>query len=637
LSETNSNHSSHFYRPDIDGLRALAVLAVVFFHAFPERLKGGFVGVDIFFVISGYLISSIILKEFEAQKFSYLNFMARRIRRIVPSLALVIICTLIAGWVLLLSSEYIGLAKEAIFGALFSSNFLFWSQAGYFDAASELKPLLHLWSLGVEEQFYILWPTILFLCYKLKVSPFKAGLFIFATSLTYCLWETNHSPSAAFYLIPSRFWELMAGSLLALINLKFPWKLVDLTSSVKNSLSFLGLFLMAAGLLWTSKTSFPGAWPILPVLGSFLFIMAGSSAVINRLIFSSKPMVYIGGISYALYLWHWPVISFTHILSGAKPLVSHINVGLVISFILAALTSSILERKTKTLSTRQAYRLCIPFLILVCVFSSLIIYNSGYESRLANQFKNNQGDFGHEDFHTYLDQNYFPCHDKILLDRSNKFGSHQRCHQTKEGTEYDVALIGDSHAEHLFLGLADIMPKENLIYLIQVGLPFWQNKDFNYIFSFLQASNTVKTVILTANWFGRFKTPDQVLQLEGTIAALTKLGKQVILTDDVHSFTFDASICFTKRRLQLLPNQCDEINHKWTSHRDFILPILTSISQKYGSELILTSDFLRGHNGYYMAKDGQLLYRDSHHLNILGSKLIGKLIKDTKQLKLEAR
>ncbi len=632
MTQSGHNSQNHAYRPDVDGLRALAVLAVVYYHAFPVKLKGGFVGVDIFFVISGFLISTIIIREFESHRFSYINFMARRVRRIIPSLMLVVFCTLGAGWILLLDREFMALAKQSIFGSLFSANILFWSETGYFDAASELKPLLHLWSLGIEEQFYIVWPAILYLSFKMRLSLIKVSIALLGISLGICLWQTTKSPSAAFYLLPSRFWELMAGALLALINLKYKEQILNLSHRTLNFTSFLGFLLMMSGIIWTEKESFPGAWPLLPVLGASLFIFSGPKAILNRFVFSSRPAVYIGLLSYPLYLWHWPMISFTYILSGGAPLNHHLVIGLVISFILAALTTHFLESRTKALSVKKAYGFCVPLLVLASALGGIILFRDGFQGRFANQFKNNQGDIGHEDFHTYADTNFFPCADKVLLEHSNKFGSHQRCHQSKQNTNLQVAILGDSHAEHLFFGLTDIMPDENVIYLIQVGLPFLDNPDFDYIFSFLLNSKSIRTVVLTANWYGHHKDAlYEPKKLERTVAALTKAGKHVILTDDVHSFTFDPSICLTKRRLQLRPNQCTETNPNWKSHRDSLIPLLTDISKRYGSTLILTSEMLRDDKGYLMAKDGQLLYRDSHHLNITGSKLVGSLIKKSGQ------
>jgi hypothetical protein len=301
----------------------------------------------------------------------------------------------------------------------------------------------------------------------------------------------------------------MAGALLALINLNRKEQILNLSHRTLNLLSILGFLLMMSGIIWTDKESFPGAWPLLPVLGASLFIFSGPKAILNRFVFSSRPAVYIGLLSYPLYLWHWPMISFTYILSGGAPLNHHLVIGLVISFILAALTTHFLESRTKALSVKKAYGFCVPLLVLASALGGLIWFRDGFQGRFANQFNNNQGDIGHEDFHTYADKNFFPCADLELLDRSVKIGDHQRCHQSKEGTNLQVAILGDSHGEHLFFGLTDIMPDQNVIYLFQVGLPFLNNLNYKYIFPFVLKSKSIRTVILAGFWSSQLDTSYQ--------------------------------------------------------------------------------------------------------------------------------
>ena len=305
------------YRPDIDGLRAIAVLSVVAYHAFPTRIHGGFVGVDVFFVISGYLISGIILKGLEKGTFSFAGFYARRIRRIFPALIVVLLASLAFGWFALLPDEYERLGKHTAAGAAFVANFALWRESGYFDATGELKPLLHLWSLGIEEQFYILWPLLLAIFWgrtrKLWIPIAAIAALSFAANVAYIASE----PVATFYSPLTRFWELLLGCLLACFalhqqrNLSSPpwpkWS-VEVASA-------LGIVFIASSLaLVTTEKPFPGWLALLPTLGAVLAIAAGPSAFINRVLLAHPVMVFFGLISYPLYLWHWPILSYLKIL-----------------------------------------------------------------------------------------------------------------------------------------------------------------------------------------------------------------------------------------------------------------------------------------------------------------------------------
>ena len=299
------------YRPDIDGLRAFAVLAVVGFHAFPGLFPGGFVGVDIFFVISGYLITGIILKGREQGDFSYLDFYARRIRRIFPTLLLVLAATLVAGYFLLLADEYKQLAGHQIAGTLFYANWAFWREAGYFDVSAELKPLLHLWSLGVEEQFYLLWPLLLALLLRWPRQLGGAILALLILSFAANLAGLQQYPSATFFLPHSRFWELLAGAWLA--------SRPPLPGVLRAGLAWLGLALLLAGVFLLDRDmAFPGYAALLPVLGAAGLTAAGPGTAPNRLL-GRQPWVFLGLISYPLYLWHWPLLSFPRILTGGEP------------------------------------------------------------------------------------------------------------------------------------------------------------------------------------------------------------------------------------------------------------------------------------------------------------------------------
>jgi peptidoglycan/LPS O-acetylase OafA/YrhL len=334
------------YRPDIDGLRAIAVTAVLGFHAFPTALPGGFTGVDIFFVISGFLISGIILYELHTDSFTFAQFYARRIRRIFPALALVLAATLIFGWWALSPFDYNQLGAQVAAGAGFVSNILLWQESGYFDTDAALKPLLHLWSLGVEEQYYLVWPLLLCLFERHLQRIFWLIVAIGVASFLLNVAAVGRFPAAAFYLPVTRFWELMLGSGIAYLQ----WSSAQRGSGQSSSLSLNLLSLAGAGLLVLALVlvkdgrDFPGWWALLPTAGAVALIRSGPDAWLNRHILASRPFVYVGLISYPLYLWHWPILTFARILNdGALPPVG-IRIGaLALAAVLAWATYELVE------------------------------------------------------------------------------------------------------------------------------------------------------------------------------------------------------------------------------------------------------------------------------------------------------
>jgi peptidoglycan/LPS O-acetylase OafA/YrhL len=293
------------YRPDVDGLRAIAILLVLNFHAFPDVAPGGFVGVDVFFVISGFLITSIITRELERGRFSLIAFYNRRIRRIFPALIVVLAATLALGWFWMLPSAFAQLGSDSFASAAFLANIALLLQSGYFDVESAKKPLLHLWSLGIEEQFYLFWPLLLMLAARLRISILvMAAVLGIASFLLNVAW-IGSDPVATFYLPFTRAFELLAGAVLAC-----GWVKVNQSGTASNWRGWIGMALIAASVvLLDSHRTFPGWWAVLPVAGSALLLSA-PAAWFNRVVLASRPMVWIGLISYPLYLWHWPLLVF---------------------------------------------------------------------------------------------------------------------------------------------------------------------------------------------------------------------------------------------------------------------------------------------------------------------------------------
>jgi peptidoglycan/LPS O-acetylase OafA/YrhL len=353
------------YRPDIDGLRAVAILAVIAFHAFPQIVKGGFIGVDVFFVISGYLISNIIFDSLDKDSFSFSTFYARRITRIFPALILILIFCLIMGFYILLADEFNQLGKHVSSGAGFIANLVLWSESSYFDNSAETKPLLHLWSLGIEEQFYIIWPVILWFSWKRRLNILVIILLLIIISFLLNVEWISTNSVATFYSPQTRAWELLSGSLLAWLtlykknfvheslikfdsgyivqHLRFIW--LTYRDEIKNVLSIIGIFNLAVGLwLIDAETAFPGKWALLPVSGAILIIFAGTGAWVNKNILSNRVIVWFGLISFPLYLWHWPILSFCRIINGEALPPIYVLAAILISIILAWATTDLIEK-----------------------------------------------------------------------------------------------------------------------------------------------------------------------------------------------------------------------------------------------------------------------------------------------------
>ncbi len=330
------------YRRDIDGLRAISILFVLGFHFFSRYLSGGFIGVDVFFVISGFLISTIIFHELENGTFSYVTFYSRRIRRIFPALLLMLIVVYALGWFVLLSNEFKQLGKHITGGISFMANLILWSEDGYFGQSSQLKPLLHLWSLGVEEQFYLFWPILLGLFWRYRLGFILAIMAVLCLSFIVNLYGIRDLSSASlFYLPVTRVWELMLGGLLA-YGFLHKGSYFESKQYYVELRAWLGLLLLLISLLFINEQCiFPGFWALLPVTGALL-LLSTPTAWLNRHVLSIKGLVYIGLISYPLYIWHWIFIAYANVFAINTLMVKALS--FTNTFILAVITYEFFEK-----------------------------------------------------------------------------------------------------------------------------------------------------------------------------------------------------------------------------------------------------------------------------------------------------
>jgi peptidoglycan/LPS O-acetylase OafA/YrhL len=361
------------YRPDIDGLRAIAVLLVVAFHYYPhwiegsKFIQGGFIGVDIFFVISGFLITSIIYKEIVSKTFSLQLFYIRRIRRIFPALLIMLTCVLLFGWYVFLPDEFSALSKHIMGGIGFSSNFILWNEVGYFDDSADTKPLLHLWSLGIEEQFYIIWPALLLFLINKRFFFSISIIFLISFLLNILLAQT--SPTLIFYSTFTRAWELIMGGIASLLYYKIPQNITNNKKHFINLFPIIGLFIIIIGVIYLNgKNIYPYYYALIPTIGTTLIIIGNKEAFINKYLLSNKYLVYIGLISFPLYLWHWPLLVLykTSFDLDAVTLTSRF-ILLIFSFVLASITYHLFELPIRKFGTKAVKYLVLYSLVLATI------------------------------------------------------------------------------------------------------------------------------------------------------------------------------------------------------------------------------------------------------------------------------
>ena len=560
--------TSSDYRADIDGLRGIAVLCVVLFHAGVAGFDGGFVGVDIFFVISGYLICSIIQREINEQRFSYAKFYARRARRILPALFAVLLACFVTAILVMTSGEMQDFSKSALANIAAVSNIYFWKSANYFSSASELKPLMMTWSLSVEEQFYLFFPPVLLLIrrYKWHTGAALAGLT--AISLLASVWMTSRNPSTAFFLLPSRAWELGVGALLAHYGNRAELSGRAVPARVREALGAGGLLAVVYSITCYDETTvFPGIAAALPVFGAAMLIAAHGSLA-NRLILANRALVFIGLVSYSWYLWHWPMLSFARLAADRPIGVGTALTVVALSFLLAIASWRFVERPFRTGKAddvRTLWRYGAATAAMLAVGVGLAA-GQGWPQRLPAGFatiEQNAGIPGH------------PClagYGQSAPDRSPGCAT--------KGDHGSLALVGDSHAAAMAAGLRAVAVRHGIGFtqLTKASCPPLKGvtrlmasqpahvrecAGFNQTaLASVRDDPAIKIVVLAGYWSAPFDqeaagqrfvpdgqpdalvTPEQSRQylregLTATVGMMTAAGKTVMLVKDVPIFNFD--------------------------------------------------------------------------------------------------
>ena len=660
------------YRPDIDGLRALAIIPVLMFHAFPTLLPGGFVGVDIFFVISGFLISGIIFKGLQRDSFTFPGFYANRIKRIFPALLLVLSACFVFGWFFLRPDEFALLGKHILGGAGYVENFVLRREAGYFDARSFLKPLMHLWSLGIEEQFYLTYPLLLWVVWRLRCNVFAILMPLVLISFSINLWDLRSDPVASFFLPQTRFWELWMGGLLASLDVfgqdfrrcfmgggttsRSSGSEATGPAVIPNLMSIVGMALIGVALLRVREREFPGWWALLPVGGASLLILGGPGAWINRRILSNKIAVFVGLISYPLYLWHWPILSFARILHN-DPLPLDARIGAVLlSFLLSWATWRFVESPI-----RFGRKLWIKTaaLSLISVIVACVGYTTYHRDGFVGRFPNLSSDFGWTQPQTFTTPE---CRKTVGADTMDY------CRSSGAASP-DVLLIGDSHAGSLYRGLAAAYEQRSQV-LINLGepgcVPFYDTETYllgrrqvrdcrpivNRMLAFATSSPSIRTVIFSLrgpkymvgqdfgeaaaeapeilSWKGAPKNSSQseifASAFRNTVSRLSAAGKNVVLFADWPELGFDPISCLPRpvplfsrvRPLCGVPRS--QVDTRNRAYRE----VISGMKKEFnGMRVFDPIPYLCDATACYAVRDGHLLYRDDNHLSAAGSAYLG--------------
>ena len=632
------------YRREIDGLRALAVLPVILFHAGFETFSGGFVGVDVFFVISGYLITTIILTELGQGNFSIVNFYERRARRILPALFLVMLVCIPFAWFWLLPHHFLEFGRSLLAVVFFSSNILFWQESGYFANGASEKPLLHTWSLAVEEQYYILFPLFLVLFWKLGKRSILITLgLVFVSSLALAQWAAYAKPKAAFYLLPTRGWELLIGAFaafyLSLANRK------DFGKGISEVAGCFGVALIFYAVFAYSKaTPFPGFYALVPTIGTVLIILFATQQTTVGKFFGNKVFVGVGLISYSAYLWHQPLFAFAKQLGITEDRKFLFLMLFGVTIFLAYLSWKFVEtpfRVAARVSRLVILKVSITFFVGFISISALVEINNGYSSRLSFHptqkvdEANLRAVMNHYGFRSY------PAHSSFTRDPNSGLM------RMGNGIGKSVLLIGDSHSYQYWSTFDNFYKQSNLrgygksLYVQEVPFPPDLDK--------LILKNDIDVVVISYFWSLAYGNPsvNQYIRCCGD-GPKSVVGVQNPPTSEEAMNSFDQKF---ERLIEQLKNRSirtiivldnpfgEELNPKSMLRvdglniypTDFFTDLsrnsalsrtepvrgrLIKLAKNYGAQIVDPFDYLcDGFSCKAISNDGYMLYKDYDHIS----------------------
>lgn len=641
------------YRPEIDGLRAVAVLPVILFHAGFQWFQGGYIGVDVFFVISGYLITTLLIEDMRNNRFSLADFYERRAKRILPALFFVIIVCIPFAMLWMLPKELIGFAKSMASVSLFSSNIFFWQENDYFSSISEEMPLLHTWSLAVEEQYYLLFPIFLSVFWRLGLP--RLFWFIFGLSLFSLLmseWSSRYYASANFYLLHTRAWELLSGSMVAIFIHQNGMRR-------SNFFSMLGLSaIVASVVVYDDSTPFPSIYALLPVGGTLLVILySGSNTLVARLL-SLPAVVAVGLISYSMYLWHQPIFAFARIRSMGEPEAEIMVLLVALSFILSVITWKYVETPFRNIS-KFGYKRKAIFgfsalgLIFIALAGSIVQGLNGFPNRegleitsVLDEIPNVRGSYCHNDGRRTVED--IKAGDFCLIGDG----------------EVSYAIIGDSHAGAIFdyadeylsrLGSSSIAVSGGFCAPLMNGFEskFGCSEVMSAAFNGILTDSRIKQVIMLAEWANYtqgfrdddapikmrdrqgkasdIKDNDDVFMrsLDVTVQKLIESGKEVFIVLPVPEFSERAYDQVQKAIFLDYATSLDSAvaflpaisNADYQSRNRAVLDIF-SVHKESATLIPIKQLFCGSESCRQYDQSKQLLYSDTNHVNYFGARLI---------------
>ena len=665
------------YRREIDGLRAVAVIPVLLFHAGLETFSGGFVGVDVFFVISGYLITNIILSEKERGTFSLVNFYERRARRILPALFLVMFVSLPFAWLWLLPSDMVAFTQSLAAVSTFSSNILFWQTSGYWGASNELIPLLHTWSLAVEEQYYVIFPLFLMLLWRLRKRWILGSFIVIAAiSLALAQWGSLHHPTATFFLLLTRGWELAIGACIAFYFVYRQQTMRSLLShkSVDEVFSVLGLLMIAYAVFSFDKyIPFPGFYALIPTIGTGLIILFSSEQTMVGRLLGLKPLVGIGLISYSAYLWHQPLYAFAKYRSMTGPSTEFILALAVLSIVLAYLSWRYVEKPFRTkgvFNRREVFTFAAIGSVFFISIGLAGNYSGGWPGRIDAKLQTS----------IEAARMQHPGEELCLTNNNPNKPVNDLCTVVRSDDTF-AYLMGDSHAIAISSEMKNAFEKTNigLIQATERGCPPIQDvyvyesesdklRCFNHneqVYRYLEKNADIQYIVLVSRWAfyieaGRFDNgeggiePEEVLYFDiavenksdsesaqnrpeyfrqayvDSVKKLVSMGKKVILVYPIPEAGWNVPRYITSYYL-FDPGNVFSLSTGSTSYKVFqdrnknAYQALDDIGEhpnlfRVYPENIFCNNDLQGR--CIVQKDNDILYSDDDHLSNEGAMLV---------------
>ena len=635
------------YRSEIDGLRAIAVLPVIFFHAGIDFLSGGYVGVDVFFVISGFLITTILLNEIESGSFSLINFYERRARRILPALFFVMLVSLPFAWMWLIPSDMKDFSQSLIAVSTFSSNILFWSESGYWGANNELKPMLHTWSLAVEEQYYIIFPIFLLLMWKMRKRWILSTVLVLALiSLMASHWGAYNKPTANFFMLPTRLWELAVGALIAFYLLHKD-KEIQTNSVINEALGLIGLLMIGYAVFFFSEsTPFPSLYTLVPTVGAGLIILFASSATLVGRFLSNKVFVGIGLISYSIYLWHQPLLAFARHGSFYQPNKMTLFALAVLSIPLAYLSWRFIEKPFRTkgvFERKTVFSLALLASIAFIAFGTAGIKTNGFEKRAVESHLTLEA----------IDRRW-RINAGLDLSCTESFTLSDKCNSSENP---EVMIWGDSYAMHLVKGILASKPDAEIIQMtkyvcgpmfgiapiVNPDYPIgWAKECLNFntqVHQWLKQNDSVKYAVLSSP-FSQYLDEDSIVlnrereqrpaeigmitaEFKTTLETLVNLGIKPVIFSPPPANGSNLGRCLTRAdwRGEGLES-CNFDKERMLDIRNAVYKFLDTIADDY--QVVRLDDYMCDENICNTHVDSTYLFRDEGHLSHEGTELLGK-------------